>query len=73
MRKKNCHPVLKEARTRRNGLGLFTHFALVNMTQAKFEKAVAIVGNLPKDGPVQTSTDDKLKVNAVRTPSAHVV
>ncbi|KIJ51432.1 hypothetical protein M422DRAFT_158044 [Sphaerobolus stellatus SS14] len=27
---------------------------------AKFDKAVAIVQGLPKDGPVQTSQDDKL-------------
>ncbi|KAG8953154.1 hypothetical protein FRC04_003102 [Tulasnella sp. 424] len=31
------------------------------MSNAKFEKAVAIVQGLPKDGPVQLSNDDKLK------------
>ncbi|TIB72120.1 hypothetical protein E3Q18_00366 [Wallemia mellicola] len=29
---------------------------------AKFEKAVSIVNSLPKEGPVQTSTDQKLRV-----------
>nr|ADE10056.1 ACBP superfamily protein [Tremella fuciformis] len=28
--------------------------------QAKFEAAVAIVGELPKDGPVQPTSDDRL-------------
>lgn len=32
------------------------------MSEAKFDKAVAIVQGLPKDGPVQPSTDDKLGV-----------
>ncbi|KAG9124888.1 hypothetical protein FRC07_009850 [Ceratobasidium sp. 392] len=31
------------------------------MSEAKFNKAVEIVQGLPKDGPVQTSQDDKLK------------
>ncbi|KAF5376172.1 hypothetical protein D9757_009341 [Collybiopsis confluens] len=30
------------------------------MSQAKFDKAVAIVQGLPKDGPIQPSTDEKL-------------
>ncbi|TFK99430.1 Acbp from Moniliophthora Perniciosa [Pterulicium gracile] len=30
------------------------------MSEAKFQKAVEIVKNLPKDGPVQLSTDVKL-------------
>ncbi|KZS94152.1 acyl-CoA-binding protein [Sistotremastrum niveocremeum HHB9708] len=30
------------------------------MSQVKFDKAVSIVQNLPKDGPVQPSQDDKL-------------
>ncbi|CDW99397.1 hypothetical protein [Sporisorium scitamineum] len=29
--------------------------------EAKFNKAVSIVGSLPKDGPVQPSQDDQLK------------
>lgn len=29
--------------------------------EAKFNKAVQIVGSLPKDGPVQPSQDDQLK------------
>jgi len=33
-------------------------------SEAKFNKAVAIVQALPKDGPVQPSTDDKLKFYA---------
>ncbi|KAG8729369.1 hypothetical protein FRC12_021027 [Ceratobasidium sp. 428] len=31
------------------------------MSEAKFNKAVEIVQGLPKDGPVQTSQEDKLK------------
>ena len=31
--------------------------------EAKFNKAVAIVQGLPKEGPVQPTTDDKLKVH----------
>ena len=38
------------------------------MSQAQFDKAVAIVQNLPKDGPIQPSQDDKLFVR--RAPSA---
>jgi len=38
--------------------------ASLTMTQAKFDKAVAIVQGLPKDGPVQVSTDDKLQFYA---------
>ena len=34
------------------------------MSQAQFDKAVAIVQNLPKDGPIQPSQDDKLFVRA---------
>lgn len=30
------------------------------MSEAKFNKAVAIVGSLPKDGPVQPSQDEQL-------------
>ncbi|KDR78839.1 hypothetical protein GALMADRAFT_244437 [Galerina marginata CBS 339.88] len=30
------------------------------MSEAQFEKAVAIIGGLPKDGPVKPSTDDQL-------------
>ncbi|TFK33221.1 acyl CoA binding protein-domain-containing protein [Crucibulum laeve] len=30
------------------------------MSEAKFNKAVEIIGNLPKDGPVKPSTDDQL-------------
>ncbi|KAF9485131.1 acyl-CoA-binding protein [Pholiota conissans] len=30
------------------------------MSEAKFNKAVAIIQALPADGPIQTSTDDKL-------------
>jgi diazepam-binding inhibitor (GABA receptor modulating acyl-CoA-binding protein) len=29
--------------------------------EAKFNKAVSIVGSLPKDGPVQPTQDDQLK------------
>ncbi|TIA85250.1 hypothetical protein E3P99_04035 [Wallemia hederae] len=32
---------------------------------AKFEKAVSIVNSLPKEGPVQTSTDEKLRFYAL--------
>ncbi|KAH7341938.1 Acbp from Moniliophthora Perniciosa [Rhizoctonia solani] len=35
------------------------------MTQAKFDKAVAIVQDLPKEGPVQPSQDDKLAVSTI--------
>ncbi|KAN0065779.1 acyl-CoA-binding protein (ACBP)/diazepam binding inhibitor (DBI)/endozepine (EP) [Thecaphora frezii] len=31
------------------------------MSEAKFQKAVQIVGSLPKDGPVQPTQDDQLK------------
>ncbi|GJE94618.1 acyl-CoA-binding protein [Phanerochaete sordida] len=30
------------------------------MSQTQFDKAVSIVQNLPKDGPIQPSQDDKL-------------
>ncbi|KIM40018.1 hypothetical protein M413DRAFT_446907 [Hebeloma cylindrosporum] len=30
------------------------------MSESKFEKAVAIIQGLPKDGPVKPSTDDQL-------------
>ncbi|KAG8905119.1 hypothetical protein FRC01_008472 [Tulasnella sp. 417] len=33
------------------------------MTNAKFEKAVAIVQGLPKDGPVQPTQDEQLSVH----------
>ncbi|GAA6033174.1 hypothetical protein JCM8097_002982 [Rhodosporidiobolus ruineniae] len=33
---------------------------MVQYSSAQFDKAVAIVGALPKDGPVQPSQDDKL-------------
>ena len=33
------------------------------MTEAKFDKAVAIIQGLPKDGPVQPTTDDQLYVS----------
>jgi len=32
------------------------------MSEAKFNKAVAIIQSLPKDGPVKPSTDDQLFV-----------
>ena len=32
------------------------------MSQAKFDKAVAIVQALPKDGPIKPTTDDQLFV-----------
>lgn len=32
------------------------------MSQAKFEKAVEIIGNLPKDGKIKPTTDDQLYV-----------
>jgi diazepam-binding inhibitor (GABA receptor modulating acyl-CoA-binding protein) len=32
------------------------------MSQAKFDKAVAIVQGLPKEGPIQPSVDEKLLV-----------
>ena len=32
------------------------------MSAAAFNKAVEIVKNLPKDGPTQTSNDEKLQV-----------
>jgi hypothetical protein len=35
------------------------------MSEAKFNKAVAIIQSLPKNGPIQPSTDDQLYV---RTP-----
>lgn len=37
---------------------LFTWF---NMSAAKFDQAVKIVGSMPKDGPVQPTQDDQLK------------
>ena len=33
------------------------------MTEVKFDKAVAIIQGLPKDGPVQPSSDDQLYVS----------
>jgi hypothetical protein len=33
------------------------------MTKAKFDKAVAIVQSLPKDGPIKPSQDDQLYVS----------
>lgn len=36
--------------------------------QAQFDKAVAIVQGLPKDGPVKPSDDDRLYVR-VQTPT----
>jgi len=33
------------------------------MTEAKFEKAVAIIQALPKNGPIQPSTDERLYVS----------
>jgi len=35
------------------------------MSEAKFNKAVEIISNLPKDGPVKPTIDDQLYV---RTP-----
>lgn len=32
------------------------------MSQAKFDKAVAIVQSLPKDGPIKPSQEDQLTV-----------
>lgn len=32
------------------------------MSEAQFDKAVAIVQDLPKEGPIQPSTDEKLIV-----------
>ena len=33
------------------------------MSQAKFDKAVAIIQGLPKDGPIKPSQDDQLYVS----------
>ncbi|GAA5910213.1 hypothetical protein JCM6882_001775 [Rhodosporidiobolus microsporus] len=33
---------------------------MATYTSAQFDKAVKLIGELPKDGPVQPSTDDKL-------------
>jgi hypothetical protein len=35
------------------------------MSQAKFEKAVAIIQALPKDGPIKPTQDDQLVVRYV--------
>ena len=35
------------------------------MSEAKFNKAVSIVQNLPKDGPMQPTIDDKLYVRSI--------
>ncbi|GAA6010836.1 hypothetical protein JCM10207_003951 [Rhodosporidiobolus poonsookiae] len=34
---------------------------MTTYSAAQFDKAVKIIGDLPKDGPVQPSQDDKLK------------
>lgn len=33
------------------------------MSEAKFKKAVSIIGSLPKDGPVKPSQEDRLFVS----------
>ncbi|PPQ68639.1 hypothetical protein CVT26_002923 [Gymnopilus dilepis] len=35
------------------------------MSEAKFEKAVAIIQSLPKDGPVKPSQEDQLYVTTI--------
>lgn len=52
----------------RTRIQLRTSFTLVTsplfiMSEAKFNKAVEIVQGLPKDGPIQPSLDEKLRVS----------
>jgi hypothetical protein len=37
------------------------------MSKAQFDKAVAIVQALPKDGPIKPTQDDQLTVRLLRT------
>jgi hypothetical protein len=43
------------------------------MSESKFKKAVEIVQNLPKEGPLQPTSDDKLYVSLVlSSPVVHI-
>ena len=35
------------------------------MSKAKFEKAVSIVGSLPKEGPIKPTQDEQLYVSGI--------
>ena len=43
------------------------------MSQEKFDKAVAIVQGLPKDGPIQPSIDEKLVVRSSLPIELHLL
>ena len=36
------------------------------MSESKFNKAVEIIGSLPKEGPIKPTQDDQLYVRGVR-------
>jgi hypothetical protein len=43
------------------------------MSQTQFDKAVAIVQALPKDGPIKPTQDDQLTVRLLRTTTARLL